>query len=71
VSEAGIDVDPFLADINEKIERRGFVLYDGQILTRPLDSKEPIDPVFEPCRSLSLLGWTRFASSAPPSTSWW
>jgi hypothetical protein len=48
VSDAGIDIGPFLADINEKIERRGFVLYDGQILTRPLDSNEPIDPVFEP-----------------------
>ncbi len=48
VTEAGIDVDAFVADINEKVARRGFVLYDGQILTRSLDSGEPIDPVFEP-----------------------
>jgi hypothetical protein len=48
VTEAGIDVDAFVADINEKVARRGFVLYDGQILTRSLDSSEPIDPVFEP-----------------------
>lgn len=47
VARPGIDVDAFLTDINDKIERRGFVLYDGQILTRPLDPVEPIDPIFE------------------------
>ena len=44
---AGIDVDAFVADINEKVARRGLVLYDGQILTRSLDPGEPIDAVFE------------------------
>lgn len=47
VGAASVHVDPFLADINAKIERRGLVMSDGQILTRPLDPAEPFDVVFE------------------------
>jgi hypothetical protein len=36
VEAGGVDVGAFRADVNEKIERRGMVLYDGQILTTPM-----------------------------------
>jgi hypothetical protein len=47
VTDAGIDVEAFVSDINDKIQQRGFVLYDGQILTKPLDPAESIEPTLE------------------------
>ena len=32
----GVDVRGFIADANAKIAKRGFVLYDGQVLTKPI-----------------------------------
>lgn len=48
VSEHGIDVAGFVADINVKVGKRGFVMWDRQVLTTPLDERERIDAVFEP-----------------------
>lgn len=48
VTTEGIDVDGFVADINDKILRRGFVLWDRQVLTRPLDRVGASDVIFEP-----------------------
>lgn len=48
VTGSGIDVNAFVSDINEKIQSRGFILFDGQILTRPLDTTQSIEEIFEP-----------------------
>jgi len=44
---SGADLESFLADVNEKITQRGFILYDGQILTIPLGAPETLELVFE------------------------
>lgn len=46
VSENGIDVQAFLADLNEKISTRGMIMRDGQVITTPLPS-DGVDPLFE------------------------
>lgn len=48
VTASGIDVNAFVSDINDKIQSRGFILSDGQILTRPLDATQSIEEIFEP-----------------------
>jgi len=47
VSSAGVDHLAFIADVNDKVRRRGFVLWDGQVLTTPLDTSEMMDVIFE------------------------
>lgn len=42
ITPAGIELQAFLEDVNEKVVRRGFVLSDGQLLTVPIDNT--IDP---------------------------
>lgn len=36
LTSGGVDVEHFLADVNEKVVRRGFILWDGQVLTSPI-----------------------------------
>ena len=36
MSESGVDEAAFVADLNDKIRSRGFVLWDGQVLTTPI-----------------------------------
>lgn len=48
VSESGIDVDGFLADLEDKIRSRGMVTFDRQIVTTFLDGAEVIESIFEP-----------------------
>lgn len=48
VSSSGIEVSSFVRDLNNKIHQRGFVLWDGQILTAMLDPDYPIEVAFEP-----------------------
>jgi ribosomal protein S27E len=48
VTAAGIDVPAFVADINDKITARGFVLLDRQVLVTPIDNVEDRDVIFEP-----------------------
>lgn len=48
VTTTGIDVDAFVADINSKVRERGFVTWDRQVLTTPLDASERVDVIFEP-----------------------
>jgi len=36
ITTAGIDVSSFIADVNEKVKRRGFILWDGQVLNTPI-----------------------------------
>lgn len=48
VTMAGIDVEAFVADINDKVRERGFVMWDRQVLTTPLDGDERVDVIFEP-----------------------
>jgi hypothetical protein len=37
-----------VADINSKVRARGFVMWDRQVLTTPLDDQDRIDVIFEP-----------------------
>jgi hypothetical protein len=46
VSGSGIDIEPFVTDLNEKITARGAIMSDGQVITTPL-SFDDIDPIFE------------------------
>lgn len=48
VSTTGIDVDGFVAELDETIRTRGMVLYDRQIVTTPLAEAEWIESIFEP-----------------------
>src|SRR4051794_27966688 len=63
VTTAGMDVDGFVADINAKVRERGFVMWDRQVLTTPLDGDERIDVIFESESLDSPL-------SAPDRASW-
>jgi len=36
LTSSGVDVECFLADVNEKVVRRGLILWDGQVLTAPI-----------------------------------
>ncbi len=47
ISSSGCDLDSFIADVNKKITERGFVLWDDQVLTRPITQEEHIDLIFE------------------------
>lgn len=48
LSSSGANLEAFLADVNDKLSRRrGFVLWDGQILTTPLKMSDSIDLIFE------------------------
>lgn len=47
LSPSGCDLTSFLADTNEKITQRGYVLWDGQVLTTPIPHDERIDLIFE------------------------
>jgi ribosomal protein S27E len=48
VGPSGIDVDAFVAELDETIRTRGMVLYDRQILTTSLGDAEFIESLFEP-----------------------
>lgn len=63
VSNAGIDIPRFVADINDKIETSGFVLWDRQVIGTPLDPSEKLDIIFEP-ESLE------YAFEAPARSDW-
>lgn len=48
LNSSGANLEAFLADVNEKLSRRrGFLLWDGQILTTPLKMSDSIDLIFE------------------------
>jgi len=52
----GVDVRGFVADANAKIAKRGFVLYDGQVLTKPItDVAVPEGFIAPTFRSLDAL----------------
>jgi hypothetical protein len=59
VTSAGIDVEAFVADIQEKIRTRGFITSDGQVLTS-LVAVEPWDVCFEPGPLDSTLDFPEF-----------
>lgn len=46
VTPSGVDVVPFIEDVNKKIVSRGFVLYDGQLLTTPIKQAIEDDHVY-------------------------
>lgn len=48
VSAERVDVEIFVADINRKVRERGFVMWDRQVLTTPLDDAERVEVIFEP-----------------------
>jgi hypothetical protein len=43
VDSAGVDVAGLVADVNEKIQSRGFILQTGQVLTAPIDDSPNVD----------------------------
>lgn len=43
VDSTGVDVAGLVADVNEKIRSRGFVLQTGQVLTLPIDDSPNVD----------------------------
>jgi hypothetical protein len=48
LTSSGANLEAFLADVKEKLSRRrGFLLWDGQILTTPLKMSDSIDLIFE------------------------
>jgi hypothetical protein len=47
LASSGIDVKGLLSDVNSKVEGRGFILWDGQILIHPISATERIDEIFE------------------------
>jgi hypothetical protein len=47
LSSTEVDVVRFVIDVNEKIKRRGFVLEDGQVLTKTIEI-DGLEVVFEP-----------------------
>lgn len=47
LTPSGFDLHSFLADVNDKITQRGYVLWDGQILTTPIPHDEQIDLILE------------------------
>jgi hypothetical protein len=47
LTSTGVDLERFVADVNEKVRRRGFVLWDGQVLTTPLSNGESADVIHE------------------------
>ena len=47
LSSSGCDLVSFIADVNQKIAQRGYVLWNGQILTNPITQEEQIDLIFE------------------------
>ena len=47
LSSSGCDLVSFIADVNQKITQRGYVLWNGQILTTPITQEERIDLIFE------------------------
>lgn len=48
LTSSGVDLEGFVADVNEKVSRRGFVLWDGQVLTAPISTEKPTDVIDEP-----------------------
>ena len=47
LNPSGCDLIAFIADVNQKITQRGYVLWNGQILTTPITQQERIDLIFE------------------------
>jgi hypothetical protein len=47
LTSTGIDVKGLLSDVNRKVEQRGFILWDGQILVHPISATEWLDEIFE------------------------
>ena len=47
LTSTGIDVKRLLSDVNRKVEQRGFILWDGQILVTPISKTEWLDEIFE------------------------
>jgi len=47
LSPSGVNLDGFIADVNDKISNRGFVLWDGQLLTTPLKNLDNIKVYLE------------------------
>lgn len=48
VTSSGVNLPAFVAGVNNKIQRRAFVLWGGQVPTKPMDTDERIDVIFEP-----------------------
>jgi hypothetical protein len=67
LTPTGADLESFLADVNLKVTRRGYILYDGQILTVPLGAPETVELVLERDCS-SELPPCRF--NVPPCREW-
>jgi uncharacterized protein YutE (UPF0331/DUF86 family) len=47
LASSGVLLEDFVADVNQTITKRGFVLWDGQILRTPLDLSDDIDVIDE------------------------
>ena len=47
LTSSGCDLVAFIADANQKITQRGYVLWNDQILTTPITQQERIDLIFE------------------------